>query len=349
MSLLFLDSFDHYGTTDLLLKWSAATASAAIAATSGRRGGGALSLPATHNVRKDLTGTRTLIVGFATKITAFTSITDPLASPWFLTLGNNDGVHLNFAIALDGSISITRRTGSASTSWEQLGKTTGAVIQPNVYTYVEVKATISATGTGAVKILINGVNVLNLVNITTIYYASASETISRVSLLSPQNGGTATIDDLYICDTSGTLNNDFFGDVRIDALKPNADGAYRDFTPDTGTNHYSRVNEAVADQLSYVASSTVGAKDSYQFDDLTSIVGVVRGVQIVDVSTKDDAGARSIGHMVKSGISEEYSAAIPLSTDRKFYSTIHERDPATGTSWTQAGINGAEFGIVVAA
>jgi hypothetical protein len=349
MTMLFLDSFDHYGTSDLPLKWSAVTGAVTINATGGRRGGGGMSLPLATSARKDLAGTKTLIVGFAIKVSTFTTITDPNASPWCLTLGNGDGVHLYFAIALDGSISVYRRNGSASTDWQQLGKTTGAVVDPNVYAYLEVKASISATGTGTVKVLVNGANVLNLVNVATISYLSATETITRVSVISPANGGTTSVDDLYMCDTSGLSNNDFFGDVRVDAVKPNADGTYGNFTPDSGVNHYSRVNEQVADQLSYVASSTVGAKDSYQFEDLTSIVGVVRGVQIVDVSTKDDAGVRSIGHLVKSGVSEEYSAAIPLSTDRKFYTTIHEHDPATGTNWTQAGINAAEFGIVVAA
>lgn len=357
MSLLFLDSFDHYATIDLGLKWSATSGSATIAATSGRRGGGAMQIPDNTTMRKDIGGARTLITGFAMKITGFTTSSDPSSSSssiHWMTLGNADGTHLYCSVFSDGSIGVYRRitTSASSAGYGLLGRTTGGVLQPNVYAYVEVKATISASATGQVKVLVNGVAVLNLVNIITISAFSTIETISRVLLIGVSGPGSPNntfFDDLYICDSAGTVNNDFFGDVRIDVVKPNADGTYRDFVPDTGTAHFSRVNEAVADQTSYVASSTIGAKESYQFEDLASIVGVVRGVQIVDVSIKDDAGARSISHLVRSGISEEFSSAIPLSTDRKFYTSVHERDPATGGNWTQTSINAAEFGIVVAA
>jgi hypothetical protein len=350
--LLFVDSFDHYATADIALKWSAVSSATqvTIAPTAGRRGGGALSLTGNINtVRKDLVGVKTVIVGYAMKITAFPTAGGTIGTNYWMSLGNADGVHLYFLVGADGSIAVHRLT-SVNPSYQLLGSTTGAVLQPNVYAYIEVKATISATGVGMVKILVNGVTVLSLPNITTISYASTNEVTSRLTFNTPiLSGPTLFFDDLYICDTSGTVNNDFFGDVRIDVVKPNADGTYRDFVPDTGTAHFSRVNEAVADQLSFVAASTVGAKDSYQFEDLAGIVGTVRGVQIVDAAVKDDAGPRSVSHLAKSGISEEYSAPIPLSTDRKLYTTIHERDPATGGNWTQTSLNAAEFGIVVAA
>lgn len=356
--LIFLDSFDHYATADLVLKWSAVVnpstgASPAINATAGRRGGGAVVITNDGSLRKDLAGSRTLIVGFAQKISTFPTGTDPSSTIHWMTLGNADGNHLYLAVSLDGSIAAYRRDTAVTnaTAYTLLGRTTGGILQAGVYAYVEVKATISAATSGSVKVLVNGVTALNLTGIKTISYASVTETVTRVLLLNPTSalGTTTTYDDLYIADNSGALNNDFFGDVRIDAVMPNAEGTYKEFTPDTGTVHYTRVNEAIADQTTYVAASSVGARDSYQFTDLASIVGVVRGVQIVDAAVKDDAGVRSIAHLSKSGVSEQYSAALPLSTDRKLYTTIQETDPATGTYWTQAGINAAEFGVTVAA
>lgn len=350
MALLFIDSFDHYGTNDIALKWSAASAPAGtfgISATGGRRGGGALSLKFDGLARKDLPGSATVIVGAAIRFgdfgTAPTSI--------FLIVGGVAGQHIYIGTNPDGSLAAWRRGGTFLSDNVLLANTTAGLVQVGVYAYVEVKVTVSAT-VGRVKILVNGATVLNLININTLGFGSTVEQASRITLNVPStnSGSAATLfDDLYICDDTGTINNDFFGDVRIDMVLPNADGTYRDFTPDTGTVHFSRVNEAVADSLSNVASATVGHKDSYRFTALTGIVGLVRGVQIVDAATKDDAGVRSISHLAKSGVSESFSSALPLSTDRKLYTTIYETDPATATNWTQAGINAAEFGVVVAA
>jgi hypothetical protein len=350
MSLLFIDSFDHYATADLPLKWSATAGTATINATAGRRGGGALSLGNTSaTARKDLVAVPTIITGYAARFGALPATLDPSSTGNWMTLASSDAINLYFTAGPDGTLAVFRRTGTIDTftSYALLGASTAAIVQAGVYAYIEVRATMSATNTGQVKLLVNGATVLNLTGIRTTHYQSVLEQVSRVTLLSPSSAGTA-YDDLYICDAAGTLNNDFFGDVRIDVTRPNADGTYRDFTPDSGTDHFSRVNEVTADQLTYVAASTVGAKDSFQFTDLATIVGVVRGVQIVDAAIKDDAGVRSISHLAKSGVSEQYSENQALSTDRKLYTSIHETDPATGAQWTQAGLNAAEFGVVVA-
>lgn len=352
MSLLFIDSFDHYGSADLGLKWSSIVpggdAGVTIASTSGRRGGGALRISTDGSARKFLAGSYTVIVGAAMKFSTVGS--NVPAQRYFISFSGVAGSHIWVGTNSDGSIGVWRQGGSSANDNVNIATTTGGILQPNVYAYIEVKVKLDAT-LGQVKVLVNGVQVLNLPNIDTLGYYSTPEPVTKVALFATWNNSAdaALFDDLYICDDAGTVNNDFFGDVRIDVVTPNADGTYSAFTPDTGTVHYSRVNELVADQLSNVASATVGAKDSYQFTDLTSVVGAIRGVQIVDAALKDDAGTRSIAHLVKSGATEVQSAAMPLSTDRKLYTTIHETDPATSAAWTQSGINAAEFGIVVAA
>jgi hypothetical protein len=349
MSLLFIDSFDHYGTNDIGLKWSGRTSQTVIAPTSGRRGGGALSVGnASSWAFKDVPGATTLIIGAAVKLGSFG---DDFTGNWILyEFWGSTYMNVAVGVAADGSVMAKRYRFNSDGLPVLIGQSTGGIVPLNVYTYIEAKVTCHGT-TGALQVLVNGVSVLNLTNTNTYNPVNPTTNLSRISLRAPNPtlGSTPTLyDDLYICDTAGTVNHDFFGDVRVDVALPNADGTYSEFTPDTGSAHYSRVNEAVADQLSYVASSTVGAKDTYQFADLTSIVGVIRGVQVVDAALKDDAGARSIGHIVRSGVSEQFSAAMPLSTDRKLYTTIHETDPATGIKWTQAGINAAEFGVYVA-
>lgn len=355
MSLLFVDSFDHYPSADVAVKWNnillqgggASAGVVTVDPVAGRRGGGALRIKGDAQVTKNLPGATTTIFGAAVKLTTWGNPTT--SSDTIVALGGAADLHLYITASPDGSLQAYRKTGSITRTL--LGTTTGAAISLNNYFYLEVKATIDAIA-GKVKILVDGATVLNLINVNTLGPNSAGVSkTSRVVLSTPSTGASTDValyDDLYIADDAGVFNNDFFGDVRVDVVRPNADGTYLDFTPSSGTAHFSLLNEAVPNATTSVASSTLGHKDSYQFTDIASIVGQVRGVQIVDAALKDDAGLRSLAHLAKSGASEQQSAAMPLSTDRKYYMSIHETDPATGTAWSQTSINAAEFGIVVA-
>jgi hypothetical protein len=56
-------------------------------------------------------------------------------------------------------------------------------------------------------------------------------------------GHTYYLDDLYILNSLGSVDNDFLGPVRMEALAANADGSRSQLTPSTGTAHYSLIND----------------------------------------------------------------------------------------------------------
>ena len=59
----------------------------------------------------------------------------------------------------------------------------------------------------------------------------------RVGMLETTLIGTLDIDDLYICDGTGSApHNTFLGDCRVDTLLPTADGTAQQWTPSTGTH-----------------------------------------------------------------------------------------------------------------
>jgi hypothetical protein len=111
----------------------------------------------------------------------------------------------------------------------------------NQFNYFEIKATIHDT-TGSIELRINGVPALNLVNQDTRNAGTGVVNAIRI-------GGTNSfgpiwaMDDLYICNTSGSTNNDFLGDIRVDTLYPNADGTYSQWTPSAvnGAHRYWRL------------------------------------------------------------------------------------------------------------
>jgi hypothetical protein len=154
-------------------------------------------------------------------------------------------------------------------------------------------------------------------------------------------------------DTSGTINNDFKGDCRVEAIFPNGNGNSSVLVGSDGnsTDNYLLVDENPPNSdTDYVESSTVGDKDTYNYGSITSAFGVVHGVQICPFVKKTDAGVRSIANVARSSGTEADSASQALAATYGYLPTIKEDDPSTpGSRWTVAGVNAAEFGVKVTA
>ena len=148
-------------------------------------------------------------------------------------------------------------------------------------------------------------------------------------------------------DTTGSApNNDFLGDVRIDAVYPTADGTYTAWTPSTGTSHYALVDETTPNTTDYNSSNTIGQKDSYVMGNPPSLASqIIYGVRVKVAAQKDDAGSRSMKVGVRSGTTDSLSAAQALGTSQLYYTNIHEVDPGTGASWTPSGVDNMEVVI----
>jgi hypothetical protein len=169
--------------------------------------------------------------------------------------------------------------------------------------------------------------------------------------LSTGNRHLLRLDDVYLCDTSGSRNNDFLGDVRVVTFRPDADTAQGDFTPSSGSVHYALVAEAPDDDgdASYVESGTVGHKDLYGYQDLTGTPAAILALQLATVARQDDARSRRLRAVLKSGATTANGVTRGLGTSYALYDDRFEVDPATGTAWTKAGVDALEAGLQVVA
>ena len=65
---------------------------------------------------------------------------------------------------------------------------------------------------------------------------------------------------------------------------------------------------------------------------------------VITIARKDDAGSRSLRAVLKSGATTANGATRVLSTSYAVYDAWFEVDPATGASWTKAGVDAIEAG-----
>lgn len=343
MSLIFFDGFDTYGTSNLLLDWTQSIGTNAINNTGGRRSGGALYSPNNAHLNNAITPVHAVSRSLPSNFTTFICGVAFEASIFhvvknIITFRDSGTRQLEVGVNTAGQLFVSRAGTVLATS--------GASISLNVYNYIEIKATINNT-TGSYEVRLNGNNVLSATNVDTQNTANAF--INEVLLGAYERAlGDTTLcthkyDDFYFCDTTGSTNNNFLGDIRVDAIYPTADGFYTQWTTSTGTDHYALVDETDPNTTDYNSDGTIGNKDSYVMQNPPSLIAQsILGVKTKVAALKDDAGARSLKLGVRSGSTNGLSAAQGLSTSQAYYSHILETDPNTSAAWMPAAVDAVE-------
>jgi hypothetical protein len=340
MTLRFIDSFDHYATADLALKYSdVSVSSAAISSGNGRRSTKCLRLSqAAAYVSRVHAAHATWIVGFA-----FKTATLPGSTTAFLSFYDGATLHVDIRMLADGTLRATRNGTTLATS-------TSALSAGTFYS-IECKVTIDDAA-GVVELRVNGSSTgwINITSQDTRNAGNASANLIKINGLGVTN---VDYDDFYICDGAGSVNNDFLGDVRVDCYMPDGNGNSSQLvgSDSNSTDNYLLVDEASQNgDTDYVQSSTVNNKDTYTIADMSHTPTSIFGTQLNMVAKKDDSGTRSICSVVRSagtdydGDTQALSAASYVD-----YRQIRETDPATSAAWTRTNLNNAEFGVKVAA
>ncbi len=359
MALLFAEGFDAYSTTigavPTYRKWYP-TNNPSNTIVAGRFAAYASNCRQFLNT-KLYTPTATLICGFAIKRSQY--ITGQTSS---IILTFNQGVtgtHCFLSVNKDDYLEFYRNGVGAA---EVLLGTGTTKVRSGLWYYIEAKTTINTT-TGAVTIRVNGLNDIVLTNVNTHGDESvtASDTTDSVCLYTDlSQGGSVTrsgttiscsvtnngpvYDDFYLCDTTGSVNNDFLGEVYVNTLFANGAGNYTNWTPNTGSN-YTAVNEvAVNDDTTYVSTNTATTNDSYAFSNLT-ITHIVGGLNTNLIARMDDAGPHTVATLVRISSTDYVGTAISTTSTYTNLPQIYETSPNSGSAWTVSEVNAAEFGI----
>lgn len=180
---------------------------------------------------------------------------------------------------------------------------------------------------------------------------AAAQVVSRSYLTFVSLAGvTLTIDDIiYYNDTSPGLVAASFptGMRRVDLLRPNSDQAVQ-FTPDSGSTNYSRVNETSMDSdTSYVQSGSSGAADLYGYAALGFTPATINAVQLTSFVKNPAVGSINFKNRCSSLGTTSDGASVLLGPNYNPYRTAYDQDPKTSAAWTASGLGTAQFGVTV--
>jgi hypothetical protein len=242
MSLIFMEGFDYQTYDDITIKWAGARiVLGGQAFNPGRYGGQCFCAPnnnyqasyISRYVGQYVTG----IVGFAYKCNAAPA--NGYTPPIFVFYDGVAGAaQISLGLTSGGNLQVYRGATIIGTS--------AAPIAFNTWMYIEIKTTIDPTG-GSVEVRVNEATVLSLVALNT--RSTANSYFTTFQLGTATNSSNSSVnpivqyDDFYFCDTAGTDNNNYLGDVRVETLRPSTVGARNDFTPNVtlGAHRYWRL------------------------------------------------------------------------------------------------------------
>lgn len=340
MALLWLDSFDSYGTTNgsapspsgvVARRYATVNAESSIDIEGPIYEGRSLQHAATttYIVTPALTTNTTLIAGcrvYNIDIQMLqTGISNPIMS--FMESSNRS---LTLYL-MSGTLAVFKGVNATL-----IGKAVRYQSGPNGWSYIEMKAKCDNSA-GTVEVRVNGTTVMSFTGQDT--QNAAQGYYDSVRFGSSGQAGIV-MEDFYIADASGNTNNDFLGPIIVQTIRPTSD-----VVTTVNAGGYADVDEAVADDdTTTVVYSGAGENLEMGFPNSNNFAAIkglsVSGMFKTDANTTYRISANSLNTVVNSGNGNYNSANYTTK------SVIFELDSGNN-AWTPNTVNAASFGFEV--
>ncbi len=336
--LLWIDGFEGYstpGTIDnintLLARRYSVVGGTHIEVATGRVGGNAAYTPGTASdiLTPILTTDPTLIAGGAFKFQSFSNTA---------LIEFYDGATLGMSVKLTAGGELAVYAGAVL-----LDTTTTLGLSASTWYYIELKVLCDGAA-GTYEVRVDGHMVLSDTGLDT--KEGADSYYNRVKITLP----ACTLDDVYIADGTGALNNDLIGPCRSVMYSPDGDYSVNWATifPANG-DHYPKVDDGVIadDDTTYVEDNTTGNRDLFDYTSVTVLTSIL-GIAINTTCRVTDVNSVDLKVVIESqGTTDVGAATTVSSTDYITLSEISETDPSNGVAWDIDYINAARFGFEV--
>lgn len=329
MALIFLEGFD---AKDMSLKWNGAGPSAW---GTGRFGTGvSAGFSANQPIKYLFTQLSQTFIGWA----EFSGLSSGFSHGLVIRGDNGATAHLSLTF---NAVGVYLQAGAYGTT---IATYTGSFL-PNAWYYFEMWVQLATSG-GRCQVRLNGNQIIDYTGNT--MNGGTNTTVDSFQIGTSNSSIGDYYDDIYVCDATGTTNNTFLGDIRVQTLLPTAAGSSTQLTPTGSANNYANVNDVPDATSTYNSSTTIGNRDTYAMGDLLASTGTIFGIQDNIHAFKTDAGSANMKPAILSGATLAYDPKLVLSASNQWTSAIRETDPNTSAAWTVAGLNAVEFGGEVA-
>lgn len=341
MALKWLEGFESYGVTNtntvtgLAKKYTTSQTDSNFTIQAGRIAGHGVQFSASATIQPPVfTARSTWTVGFAYKQDVISS------NSQILRFQDSTSIQIELELSKDGEFQVYRGASEVTI----IARSTGAKIRPGIWNYIEIKH-FCDDSTGTVELRVNGIAVLTFTGDTK---QTGNATDDRIVFLGSSNGSSKSYyDDIYICDNQGSNNTTFLGSQKVTMILPTGDHGTNQWTPNSGANHYDRVNENPHDSsTTYLSDSTSGDTEEFDYANTGSEISSIKGIQVNTVFETDSASAFSVkNHINSGGASSDDAGTAGTNGTYTTAGFVAETDPNTSALWTKTNLDAALFGV----
>lgn len=346
MTLLMISGFDFEDDASWWINWAVQSTSTVTkrTGTHSKRAGNQTDSAAYRHHLDPGDWDETITVGCAFR----TDVTGGNNYAYRLSFRSDSGTVLHITVVahhVDRSLRIFR----GSTTGTLLAQTDPYVWQPFTWHYLEVQVFVD-DASGTVEVRQDGVTRLTYLGDTR--NGGTTALVDSIGLSASESSGDITfLDDFYILNDQGAVNNTFLGDQRVYPLYPNGNGNYSQLVGSdaNSTDNYLLVDEpGTPDDADYVGSATDGDQDTYTFEDMPVSVGTINGVEARIRAYKSDTGTKQMRALHRRAATDSAGADFTLPTTIPAnFRELWELDPSDSAAWTISRVDDSEWGVEV--
>lgn len=292
----------------------------------------------------------TWIVGFGCFVASHNTNLNSSAQGMYFESGVNEQFHIElittngvgFRVALYRGATLINETGNFPFS---------------VWQYFELKVFINTT-TGTYELRRNGVVEISGSGVNTALAGNVGADIFAFRWTTDQSS-RLRLDDMYICDGSGSKNNDFLGPRIVEMVEVTANGDTNQWDNDnTGVpdaNNFDQVNDSggsAPDESGAggtISSDTNGEVNLFTMSDLQQITGNIDFVFLGIQAAMAAAGSRTLRFKFRhnSTTTVNGDSFVVNSTVYDEFIQVWDDNPVTAVAWDVTDIDAAQFGLEV--
>ncbi len=346
MVCVWIEGYEtHIGTTQLTRKY--ASFSGTMGSQSGRVHGVAGGVSTANvSVTPSFGTDNTFVLGIGLKLTTHRSTLNSGNQGWYVETGADEQCHIEIESASGTGFRFLIKRGATTIA-------TSSYYDFGVWHYFEFKFTVRTGTNGAYELRHNGVLDVSGTSVNMADDATDGWDVFAQRFSSAGNQ-LLHVDDLYILNGTGSVNNDFLGPSIVEGLLPNADGTTTTWTQNGAGDHYTSVDDSssTTDDTGTggtIGSDTNGNKDTFDFEDLTEITGNIHAVQLGTQMAMASAGTRTVKTKYRDPDTTEVDGASHVvdSTTYDEFTEVFDTNPNGSTAWDVADIDNGEFGVEV--
>ncbi len=158
--------------------------------------------------------------------------------------------------------------------------------------------------------------------------------------------GKYRIDDLYICDGTGSRFNDFLGRyTALRAIYPESD-VIASWTPSVGSDRFAMVDETEVDTTTYNQTTTTSLRDIFEMSNLTNtqVQSIVLAVAQYTNGAVSNVGRGTLQPIYRHLGNEYIGNSFSIFGSFQYGRQIYELNPITGTSFSVGDVTSMQLG-----